>query len=169
MSADSRAYPHLSSRTNGSATVEPLLAQHNSSPFSKSLNYSPTSIDRTIQHRKTHKKKVRNTIDQLSETKKCIEVAAVYVKDAIRVRKPQTRIQDKGYEIQICNSQIVISPLSAYRFVHNKWWKWFLYIVIWTHLLCVIFAPKNYNTHKEADAFNNLHTVNYLYLLCIHP
>eukprot|EP01084_Bolivina_argentea_P061116 111708_1 len=111
----------------------------------------------------------RNIIPQktskISERKKrSIEVAAVYIVDAIHVRKPQTRIQEKGIDFTICNYRILLSPLEAYKFVHNKWWKIFLYVVIWIHLLCVIWAPKNFGP-KEPDKFNQINT----WVLVVQP
>lgn len=101
----------------------------------------------------------RNRHKNRNEThRKYIKVAAVYTQDAIHLRRPQDRIQQPGIDILICGHRFLLSPLKCYKFVHSSWWKMFLYVVIWTHLLSIIFAPKNYE-NSAPDEFNDIQLV----------
>ena len=152
--------PIASPESNANLLKEPLLLQHDD---------STTDPQSTAHKRLTQRKTDKHNTSFSKSERKAIEVAAVYISDAIHVRKPQTRIQEKGINLNICNHHIYISPLNTYKFVHNRYWKIILYLVIWTHLLLIIYAPKNFNDSHPDNYDDRSTNVQYLYPMhCIH-
>ena len=147
-------YPQI---RNTDQLNDPLLLSNGSKSTTAALNNA--NEHKKVKRRRRTNPNLQNRKSVSESTKLAIEVAAVYIEDAIHVRKPQIKIQDKGYEYLICGKNIIMSPLRAYKFVHNKWWKLWLYFVIWVHLLVIIVAPKNYDEQRDPDSFNQINTV----------
>ena len=93
-----------------------------------------------------HDGSIKNTSFRVKADR--ITQAATYIEDAIKIRKPQKRITEKGAisclsPLKLPKTSLHIFQISncvphifrAYQFCHSKSWKIFIFLIIWIHLL----------------------------------
>ena len=69
------------------------------------------------------------------------DLAQVYLRDALKIRKPQIRIQELPYAY--------FTPLFAYKIMKSWIWSHLVYLVIWANMLMAVWEPPGVDTFPQ--------------------
>lgn len=85
------------------------------------------------------------------------EIAITYLRDALKIRPPQRRIQDL--------LGATFKPLSAYKLMKSFFWSHFIYTLIWCNMLLTVWEPPQDTIPGNKDWNKNRVTILVIYQL----